>query len=389
MTEFSNYKIALSAIGPLILLAIVIAFLMGPATNFLEFGLVLPDIHIEQIDFVDGEIQVIVRNTGPIDVNITVADVNDRIQPAAIEPDNHLTKFETALVRIPYDWNEGQPYSIGLTTDDGTRFEKSVDAATLRLEANAELIGYLGLIGFLIGIVPIMIGLLWFSFIQKLGTSRYQFFLAFTVGLLLFLAFDAIEEAVEISQNHLSDIFNGQLLIMTVTILSFLILFSIGNSLIKKAQFSKISKPLVISLMISIGIGFHNFGEGLAVGAAIALGQAALSTFLIVGFAIHNTTEGFAIAAPMARTKSMVLRLVCLGLVAGTPAIFGTWIGGFSYSPFATVIFLAIGAGAIFQVIVSIIQYMREENQNTISNASIISGIGLGLFVMYLTSIFI
>ena len=362
---------------------------MGPAINFLEFGLVLPDIHIEQIDFVDGEIQVIVRNTGPIDVNIAVADVNDRIQPAAIEPDNHLTKFETALVRIPYDWNEGQPYNIGLTTDDGTRFEKSVDAASLRLEANTELIGFLGLIGFLIGIVPIMIGLLWFSFIQKLGSSKYRFFLAFTVGLLLFLAFDAIEEASEISQSHLSDIFNGQLLIVTVTILSFLILFAIGNSLIKKSQFSKISKPLAISLMIAVGIGFHNFGEGLAVGAAIALGQVALSTFLIVGFAIHNTTEGFAIAAPMARTKAMVLRLICLGLVAGTPAIFGTWIGGFSYSPFTTVIFLSIGAGAIFQVVVSIIQYIREESENTISSTSIISGIGLGLVVMYLTSIFI
>jgi len=389
MAEFSNYKIALSAIGPLILLAIVIAFLMGPGTNFLEFGLVLPEIHIEQISFVDNEIQVIVRNTGPIDVNIVVADVNDRIQPAAIEPDNHLTKFETALVRIPYDWNEGQPYNIGLTIDDGTRFEKSVDAASLKLEANIELIGYLGLIGFLIGIVPIMIGLLWFSFIQKLGSSKYKFFLAFTVGLLLFLAFDAIEEASEISQRHLSDIFNGQLLIMTVVILSFLILFSIGNSLVKKSQFSKISKPLAISLMIAVGIGFHNFGEGLAVGAAIAFGQVALSTFLIVGFAIHNTTEGFAIAAPMARTKAMVLRLVCLGLIAGTPAIFGTWIGGFSYSPFATVVFLSIGAGAIFQVVVSIIQYMREENENTLSNTSIILGIGLGLIVMYLTSILI
>jgi len=389
MAEFSNYKIALSAIGPLILLAIVIAFLMGPGTNFLEFGLVLPEIHIEQISFVDNEIQVIVRNTGPIDVNIVVADINDRIQPAAIEPDNHLTKFETALVRIPYDWNEGQPYNIGLTIDDGTRFEKSVDAASLKLEANIELIGYLGLIGFLIGIVPIMIGLLWFSFIQKLGSSKYKFFLAFTVGLLLFLAFDAIEEASEISQRHLSDIFNGQLLIMTVVILSFLILFSIGNSLIKKSQFSKISKPLAISLMIAVGIGFHNFGEGLAVGAAIAFGQVALSTFLIVGFAIHNTTEGFAIAAPMARTKAMVLRLVCLGLIAGTPAIFGTWIGGFSYSPFATVVFLSIGAGAIFQVVVSIIQYMREENENTLSNTSIILGIGLGLIVMYLTSILI
>jgi zinc transporter ZupT len=389
MAEFSNYKIALSAIGPLILLAIVIAFLMGPGTNFLEFGLVLPEIHIEQISFVDNEIQVIVRNTGPIDVNIVVADVNDRIQPAAIEPDNHLTKFETALIRIPYDWNEGQPYNIGLTIDDGTRFEKSVDAASLKLEANTELIGYLGLIGFLIGIVPIMIGLLWFSFIQKLGSSKYQFFLAFTVGLLLFLAFDAIEEASEISQRHLSDIFNGQLLIMTVVILSFLILFSIGSSLVKKSQFSKISKPLAISLMIAVGIGFHNFGEGLAVGAAIAFGQVALSTFLIVGFAIHNTTEGFAIAAPMARTKAMILRLVCLGLIAGTPAIFGTWIGGFSYSPFATVVFLSIGAGAIFQVVVSIIQYIREENENTLSNTSIILGIGLGLIVMYLTSILV
>ena len=389
MTKSSNYKITLSAIGPLILLVIVIAFLLGPGTSFLEFGLILPEINIEQIDFVESEIQVIVRNTGTLDVNITVADINDRIQPAAIEPDNHLSKFETALVRIPYDWNEGQPYSIGLTTDDGTRFEKSVDAASLRLEVNTELIGYLGLIGFLIGIVPIMIGLLWFSFIQKLGSSKYRFFLAFTVGLLLFLAFDAIEEASEISQSHLSDIFNGQLLIATVVILSFLILFSIGNSLVKKSQFSKISKPLAISLMIAVGIGFHNFGEGLAVGAAIALGQVALSTFLIIGFAIHNTTEGFAIAAPMARTKAMVLRLICLGLIAGSPAIFGTWIGGFSYSPFTTVIFLSIGAGAIFQVVVSIIQYIREESENTISSASIISGIGLGLVVMYLTSIFV
>jgi len=91
----------------------------------------------------------------------------------------------------------------------------------------------------------------------------------------------------------------------------------------------------------------------------------------------------------MARTKAMILRLVCLGLVAGTPAIFGTWIGGFSYSPFSTVVFLSIGAGAIFQVVVSIIQYIREENENTLSNTSIILGIGLGLVVMYLTSIFI
>ena len=233
-----------------------------------------------------------------------------------------------------------------------------------------------------------MIGLLWFSFIQRLGSNKYRFFLAFTVGLLLFLAFDAIEEASKISQENLSEIFNGQLLIVTVTILSFLALFALGNSLVKKSQFSKISKPLAISLLIAIGIGFHNFGEGLAVGAAIALGHAALSTFLIVGFALHNTTEGFAIVAPLSKTKSVIPKLAAMGLIAGTPAIFGAWIGGFFFSPFTAIIFLAIGAGAIFQVIISIILWQRREN-NFLSSWPLMLGISLGLFVMYITSIFI
>ena len=140
--------------------------------------------------------------------------------------------------------------------------------------------------------------------------------------------------------------------------------------------------------MVAIGIGLHNLGEGLAVGAAIALGQVALSTFLIIGFAIHNTTEGLAIAAPLARTKSFVGKMIGFGLIAGVPAIFGTWIGGFSFSPFFTIIFLSIGAGAIFQVVLSIFQFIKDES-DSFSNISIISGIGVGLTLMYLTSIFI
>ena len=89
------------------------------------------------------------------------------------------------------------------------------------------------------------------------------------------------------------------------------------------------------------------------IGAAVGLGSIAFSTFLIVGFALHNTTEGIAIAAPMSRGKevvgkAMILKLAALGLIAGSPAIFGAWIGGFVYSPFTSVIFLAVGAGAIF-----------------------------------------
>ena len=384
----SKPKIAISAIAPIVLLAILIAFLLGPASTFLQFGIVLPDISIEKVEFTENEIRATVRNTGPIDVNVVVADVNDRIQPAAIEPDSQLKRFETGLGRIPYDWNEGQPYAIGITIDDGTRFEKQIDAASASLEPNAELFGFLGIIGLLIGVVPIMIGLLWYPFIKKLGKNAFNFFLSFTIGLLLFLGLDAIEEAFEISNDHLAPIFNGELLIATVVILSFLGLYGIGNLLIKRTEFSKLSKGLAISLMVAIGIGLHNLGEGLAVGAAIALGQVALSTFLIIGFAIHNTTEGLAIAAPLARTKSFVGKMIGFGMIAGVPAIFGTWIGGFSFSPFFTIIFLSIGAGAIFQVVLSIFQFIKDES-DSFSNISIISGIGAGLTLMYLTSIFI
>jgi|TARA_B100000029_G_scaffold506954_1_gene590653 zinc transporter ZupT len=381
-------KTVISAVAPIALLTILILFILSSGPSFLQFGTVLPEIYLEKIDFVDSEIHVTVRNTGPVDVNVVVADVNDRIQPAAIEPDNHLTRFETALVRIPYDWNEGQPYAIGLTTNDGTRFEKVVDAAFPALQPNGELIGYFALIGAYVGIIPVMIGLLWLPFIKKLSQNKYQFFLAFTIGLLLFLAFDSLEEAFEISQNNLDDSFNGALLIGTVTILTFFGLYFVSSQLLTKTRFSRISAPVSISLMVAIGIGFHNLGEGLAIGAAVGLGNLALSTFLIVGFAIHNTTEGFAIVAPLSKTKSIIPKLVGMGLIAGTPAIFGAWIGGFFFSPFSAIIFLAIGAGAIFQVIISIILWQKKEN-NFLSNWPLMLGISLGLVVMYLTSIFI
>ena len=387
----SKPVLAISAIGPIILLAIVIAFLLGPASTFLQFGIVLPEVSIEKVEFVKNEIQATVRNTGPIDVNVVVADVNDRIQPAAIEPDSSLKRFETALVRIPFDWNEAQPYEIGITINDGTRFTTQVDAAFASLEPNVDLFVFLGMIGFLIGVVPIMIGLLWYPFIKKLGKNALNFFLAFTMGLLIFLGIDAILEASEISDNHLSTIFNGELLIATVVILSFLSLYGVGQKLIKANNLSTLSKGLVISLMIAIGIGLHNLGEGLAVGAAIALGEVALSTFLIIGFAIHNTTEGLAIAAPLTNSKAKIAKIakmIGLGLIAGTPAIFGCWIGGFSFSPFFTLIFLAIGAGAIFQVVISIFQYMREKS-DLLSSTSLFTGISAGLIVMYLTSVLI
>jgi len=390
----SKIKLIVSGIIPFVFLLVLIAYIFGPGSYLLDLGVPLPEITMEKVDFVDSEIHVTVRNTGPISVEVVMADINDRIQPAAIEPDRFLERYETALVRIPFAWNEAEPYRIGLTIEDGMRFEKEIDAAAPALEPSLELVGFFALIGTYVGIIPVMIGLLWLPFIKRISKQKYHFFLALTVGLLLFLAIDSIEEAIDVSDENLADSFNGTLLIVTVVVLSFLGLYYSGGKFIQKTTSSRFSKPIAIALMISIGIGLHNFGEGLAIGAAVGLGSIAFSTFLIVGFALHNTTEGIAIAAPMSRGKGLVGKaligkLVALGLIAGSPAIFGAWIGGFVYSPFTSVIFLAIGAGAIFQVIITILKWIREESDKNLSSDAVISGIAVGMLVMYLTSILI
>jgi len=389
VSDTSKIKVIASGIIPFAFVIIMMLYIFGPGGDLLDFGVALPEVTIEKVDFIDSEIQATVRNTGPIPVQVVMADVNDRIQPAAVEPDGFLERYETTLVRIPFEWNEAEPYRIGITIDDGTRFEKEIASAAFALEFTPDLAIFFAIIGTYVGIIPVMIGLLWLPFIKKISKQKYHFFLALTAGLLLFLAIDSIEESIEVSNENLANSFNGTLLVATVIVLSFLTLYYLGNKIVAKADSLNFSKPVAIGLMISIGIGLHNFGEGLAIGAAVGIGSIAFSTFLIVGFALHNTTEGIAIAAPMSRGKLMLGKLAIMGMIAGTPAIFGAWIGGFAYSPFTSVIFLAIGAGAIFQVILVLMKWIQKENDGNLSTLSVVSGFAIGMLVMYLTSILV
>src|ERR671915_655546 len=224
-SSFASAKMVTVALVPFVVLAVMIAFIFGPGQEFLGVGTPLPEITIERIDFQeDGKIIAIIRNTGPIDVTVAQADVNDRIQQAAIEPGKELPRFAEAKVIIPFPWNEGEPYEIGVTSSDGTRFSKSVNAAAPAPTPDIEQAAFFGLIGTYVGIIPVLAGLLWLPFIKRLSLQKYRFFLSLTAGLLVFLGIDALVEGSEIAAESVAGVFNGQIVIALVTILSFLAL---------------------------------------------------------------------------------------------------------------------------------------------------------------------
>lgn len=298
---------------------------------------------VERTVLSPGRIDLHVRNDGPDPVRVAQVQVNGAFwQFAASRAE--LSRLESAAVRIPYPWEEGMPLEVTLVTATGVTVSHEVEVAVPTPLGGGMT---LPLLGILIGIVPVALGLALLPALRVAGEGWRTFVLALTVGLLGFLLVDTVVEGLDLGA-------------ATGAALDGLALFAVGAvaaaialTWLAAALGRASTGGLGLAYLIAAGIGLHNLGEGLAVGAAIASGSAGLGTSLVVGFALHNATEGLAIAGPLGGVGKRVGlgHLAGLVLLAGGPAIPGAVAGGLAVQPALGALVFGLAAGAIAQVL--------------------------------------
>lgn len=391
----------LSALLPLLVLfALLSVFAFGnPLALFTADLPPIEAITFERIRVVSDGFELTILNSGPDPVTIAQVLVDDAYWDYTISPSHTVPRLGRAHLEIPYPWVATEPHAIRLITATGVTFDGEVELAIPTPTPGAEEFLAYGLLGVYVGIIPVGLGMLWFPAMRRLGEHWLGTILALTLGLLVFLLIDTMFEAFE-RAGQLPEVFQGIALVLFAALLTWFALLAVrargGGA---PPRLSATHPGLPLAVLLAIGIGLHNLGEGLAIGAAFALGEAALGSFLVIGFTLHNVTEGVGIAAPLlprngspdaGQNRPPKLRtFVGLTALAGSPAIIGAWAGGFAFSPILATVFLGIGVGAIWQVIVEVGQFLRRhadrEGEALVSWGNV-GGFLVGLMIMYLTA---
>jgi zinc transporter, ZIP family len=341
------------------------------------------ELAVEKTVLEPGAIELTVRNDGPDAVSIAQAQVNDAFVQfsGAEEP---IGRLETATVRIQQPWVEGEAYEVALLTSSGGTIAHEIPVAVETPDADLSFFGLMALLGIYVGVIPVALGMLWLPWVRRIPPGWLRGVMALTIGLLAFLAIDATLEGFELAGEG-SQAFGGGALVLLGAATAFLALTGVSAWLAERRTGASGGQ---LALLVAVGIGLHNLGEGVAIGAAYSAGALALGAFLVVGFALHNTTEGLAIVAPIAHLRASLRRLVLLGLVAGSPAVLGAWIGAAAFNASLAAFLFGFGAGAIVQVIVQLAPSLRDDTGRTLHPAAV-TGLLAGMALMFATGLLV
>jgi zinc transporter ZupT len=382
---------ALIVVLPLALLAVLLFALkfFDPVQRLAAGFPPIEELTIQRVILRPGEMVVKVVNGGPEPVTVAQVQVDDAYWDHRITPGRTIPRLGQATVTIPYPWVNGEAHHIKLVSSTGLAFDHEIPVAVPSPQPSMDFVVLFALLGIYVGVIPVGLGLIWFPALRRVSPRWMDFFLFLTIGLLVFLGIDALHEAGEVAST-VPGAFQGVGLLALGVIASFGLLTALEKTL-RGSRGAGATPALALAYLVAIGIGLHNLSEGLAIGAAYTLGNVALGAMLVIGFTLHNTTEGLAIVAPVARSAVSLRHLLILGAIGGVPTIFGAWLGGFTYSAVLALLFLAFGAGAIFQVVYQITMQMAAGRGGVTALVSFpnVAGFLAGFLVMYGTGLLV
>ena len=382
-----TWLLALLPVG-LILLALGAFVVFADDTLPERTGPPIEELAVERTVLRPGSIELSVRNAGPDAVEIGQVFVNDTYVDFRADA-RRIGRLESQTLRLDYPWQEGSAYLVTLLTSAGGTIEHEIPVAVETPAPDGGFYALMALLGLYVGVIPVALGMLVLPFLRRVDASWIRFMLAVTLGLLGFLAIDGLLEGIEVAREG-AGAFGGVELLLLGAALSYLALIGLDRYLSGRRERAATggASGFRLALMVSIGIGLHNLGEGLAIGSAYAIGSLALGAFLVIGFALHNTTEGLAIVAPLTADRPGPLRLAALGLIAGAPAILGAVIGGAAFNAELAALLIGVGVGAIVQVIQQIAPTVRD-GAGRILHPTSVGGIVAGAAILYLTGLLV
>ena len=373
---------------PIILLAGVIALFLSTGGGLkLQAPAPVENLNIERYNLERNMIEIHIRNTGPEELRVASVIINDAVMPFEVSPSPFIPRLGRADIHINYAWTTGEAYNVTIFTGNSIPFHLEIPVAFVTPQPSSSTFWSFTLIGIYVGVIPVFLGIFWFPALRRLGRRAMTFLMAATAGLLIFLGLETIVEAFEVA-GEVPASFQGVGLIGIGAVATFLLLDAISRRQTSLSG-SEPERHIAVAMMIATGIGLHNLGEGLAIGAAYNVGEIALGNFLVVGFIIQNITEGLGIIAPVLRDRPSLSRLALMGFIGGAPAILGAWIGAFTPSPFLAVLFLAIGTGAIFEVVYEIGKLIQKDAARQPMPLTVFSGVLTGMLVLWITGLLI